>query len=782
MKPVMAAMTLKGAAMSRSLTIAFALFLTLMGAQSAQSQERNESVRVATYNAFLLSPFFKCFNPNFADCLVQINGETEKWANHLADQILADTGRFDIIVINEAWDEDAKSILVRRLRNQYPNFVRKLDADLIQFRGQSLKDILLGQPQAVVDAIFGGAPVGKINGEDSGLMLFANRRFEFMPFPNNSFKWGSGSGQTLEASTKNVAFSLFESCASADCFSAKGAGLVRLRQIDTRRIYNIVFTHLQADYPEDNDFNEAERTSQLEQIQKLIETTLDPLGQREQSLERLIMLGDLNIAPLTTGLAEWKKRFDTSGSFYTKPIYDAWSRTTSPQDKGITNDNDQDRLDYILAFPKPYVSGGLEGPVCVQHMTIPTDFRDLESDHFMVHADLNVGFDHCHPQIAREVDLSLSGAGGQPPLETVLLDTENGQNFTRIVRPGTMQWFHVKKEAAGTYSIGLNDPNLKIDIYAPEDLTTPISKYNKVTQTVVVRERRFFTETFILPSEFYIRIAGKTRQTTGDYQLWIKRHTCSSKAEACILQPGQAQSATLTKSGNPLGQQNEAWFMFDVTGTSDVGKDQEITLEASGLPDPGNFAATLEDFVNTNGMNAPAALEEGDRRVFASAMGDGSTGYLKIAQGAPTPNNVPVKARLDTSLRLLNIVNLICIDETNPEFGSDDIFTKFTVDGVTFRAPSSGEIEFDCDEPRDEKSWVSAVGKPTLTFIDSVGMRVLELDDTSANDPSRFKLFPALGPDEMVHDGRADPLRWSFEDGQYRFTYEVRKRENAPVK
>lgn len=105
-------------------------------------QPRNESIRVATYNAFLLSPFFKCFNPNFADCLLQINGETEKWANHLADTILANTDRFDIIAINEAWDEDAKSILVRRLRSAYPNFVRKIDADLIQTRGPDLRPSL----------------------------------------------------------------------------------------------------------------------------------------------------------------------------------------------------------------------------------------------------------------------------------------------------------------------------------------------------------------------------------------------------------------------------------------------------------------------------------------------------------------------------------------------------------------------------------------------------------------------------------------------------------------
>ena len=760
------------------------LFLSLFtGAdRAAIAQERNESVRVATFNAFLLSPFFKCFNPNFADCLVQINGETEKWANHLADQILADPARFDIIAINEAWDEDAKSILVRRLRPVFPNFVRKIDADLIQIRGQSLEDILTGQPQAVADAIFGGAPAGKINGEDSGLMLFANRNFRFMPLPDATFKWGAGSTETLEASTKQVAFTLFENCASPDCFSAKGAGLARLQHLPSGRIYNVVFTHMQADYPESNEFYANKRRSQFSQIRKLIETTLAPLDQREKNLERLIMMGDLNIAALTTGQAEWADTFNTAGSFYTRPVYDAWAKTTSPQYPGITNDNDKDRLDYILSFPEPYRSGGREGPLCVQHMTIPTDFQDLESDHFMVHADLNEGFFHCHPQIAYEVDLQQGSNPNQPPQESAFIDLENGTDVTRINQPGMMQWFHVKKGEAGTYSIGVTDPNARMDIYAPEDLTTPISKYNKTTQAINFGERRLLIDTFVLPREFYIRMSGKTRGFSGDYALWIKRHTCSSKQEACILQPGQTQSATLTKAGNLFGMQNEAWFAFDVTGTSDSGLDQKITLMADKLPDPGNFKAAIEDFTNTNGMNPPDVFEDGGRRTFASQMGDGSGGYLVISQAAPTAVNVVVEAQMDTSLRLLDIVNLICIDETNPEFGSDDIYTEFMVDGITTRAPASGEVEFDCDEPRDEKNWVGAVGKPTITFVDKVGVKVLEDDDTSPNDPSRLQLLPTLGANEMAWDGRQQPLWWKFEDGEYRFTFVLRKRANAPVK
>ena len=576
----------------------------------AAAQDRDESVRVATYNAFLLSPFFKCFNPNAIDCLLQIEGETEEWADHLVDTILADPDRFDIIAINEAWDEDAKSILVRRLRPFYPNFVRKIDADLIQMRGPKLQEILQGQAPDIVDLLFPGIPIEKINGEDSGLMLFANRKFTFLPLPNPGEKWGTEPDQLLEATTPEVAFTLFDQCAVPDCFSAKGAALVRLRHLPSGRVYNVVFSHTQADYPEDSEFHAAERGAQFAQIQKLIEKTLDPLADREQR-ERVLLMGDLNVSVLTTGTAEWTQLFDTPASFFTKPLYDAWARTTSPQDRGVTNGHEKERLDYVAAFPRPYISGGLEGPMCVQHMTIPTDFQDLESDHYMVHADLNLGFFHCHPQIAYEVILAKPQIPNSAPTESVTVDETDGVDVTRIAYPGAIQWFHVKVGQPGTWTLVRNNGQVELDVYRPEDLTTPISRYNKVTGTFSTGDFTLYADQYVLPGEFYVRAKGTTRPYTGDYWLAFKRHTCSSQAEACILQPGERQQAVLTKAGDPIGLQNQAWFRFAVTGTSDTGIDQTITLTADGLTDPNNHKATLQSFTNTNGMSPPVTQAAG---------------------------------------------------------------------------------------------------------------------------------------------------------------------------
>ena len=138
------------------------------------------------------------------------------------------------------------------------------------------------------------------------------------------------------------------------------------------------------------------REGQFAQVEKLIETTLSPLSDSERRQERVLMMGDLNVPLFHQPAGEWSGRFATPGTYWTDNFYDAWANTNSPvtnspADRGISNHIDTERYDYILATPELYESGGIEGPICVQHMTIPKDFVDLESDHNMVTADLNIG-------------------------------------------------------------------------------------------------------------------------------------------------------------------------------------------------------------------------------------------------------------------------------------------------------------------------------------------------------------------------------------------------------
>ncbi len=773
--------------------IAVVVVLAILGlsiASPGRAQE-GESVRVATFNAYLLSPIFRCPNANFLDCLGQTQLETGLWANAVVEAILKDTSRFDIIAINEAWDPVAKDILVDRLRDDYPNIVREIDADLVQVRAAALLEIANKIGPDVVSAIY-GVPIVKVNGEDSGLMLFANDKFEVIPLPDPLYQWGDDPGEELDATAGDVAFTLFDKCGGFDCMSAKGAAMIRLRHKPSGRIYNVAWTHMQADNFAKDELYPVQRRAQFDQIQDLIKATLAPLSESEVRQQRILLMGDLNVPMLHMPVpsppqSEWDSLFNDGNSYFTYPLYEAWSQTTSKADFGLTNYVDGERFDYILASPERYATGGIEGPICVQHMTVPVDFVALPSDHNMVHADLNRGFYHCHPQIAYEVKLQKFESGGRP-VEQQVINLEDGDDVTQIIAPGTMQWFHVLKEA-GTYSIGTyadtaDSEAVAFEVYLPTDLTTPVSRYYGDRRRILFNEREFKTETFVLPNEFYIRTHAYGVNYTGNYELLVRRHNCASKEEACPLQPGHIQSATLTKANSLFGKQNEAWFEFDVVGTSSAGVDQTITLTARNLQEGGNFTAEIEDLDDTSGGAAPPPLVSGTTHRFVSPMGPGSTGFLVIRQAQATAENIVVSAQMDTNIRFVEFQALACEDETNPEFGSDEIFTDVTIDGAISRFPAAGEIEYDCDDNIDSENWSGVFGLAAISFVDSVGVRLIEGDDATPNDSSRFQPLPPLGPNETVREAltKEKAMRWQFEGGKYYLTYVLRMRRNEPVK
>jgi hypothetical protein len=544
-------------------------------------------------------------------------------------------------------------------------------------------------------------------------------------------------------------------------------------------VFNVVFTHLQADYPEDDEFHRTIRGRQFRDMRRMIERTLAPLGDLPTVLarERLLVMGDLNVAPLTTGRQEWRGLFDKPGQFWTDRVYDAWARTTSPDDRGVTHEIDEERLDYILsAGPVPGRRGNsamLERQgFCVQHMTTPVDFRALESDHFMVHADTNRLAPFCSPSLAYRVNLAESGFLDMPP--------GGGPDRTTIQHPGGMQWFVVDAPGAGTYTIShFPQSDVRVTVYAADDLTRPVSRFNKTTQTVPLGRGTLAADKYVLPPKFYVRVTGANRTFSGDYTLRIHKHRCATKEEACLLQPGQAQTARLsgTDPGQSVGgPQNEAWFRFVVTGEADSGQFQTINVRGSGLPSTPFHIASIEDWASAGG--GPLTITPGSPFTATGDAGDGASGYLVMKQGQPGPQAITVTGLYDTDLRELIVGQLVCRDETNPETGSDEIYSRFAIDGTQRRVPSAGYMEFDCDEPQDSKTWGPQLGQPSIAFVDSLRVKVLEEDDVSADDDSRWREVEPLASGDTARDGW---LEWHFDDGHYRMRYELRRRPNQPV-
>lgn len=730
-----------------------------------------QSLRIATFNAALLSPPFRCANAIAIDCLVQSEGISEAWAEDLANRILADEANLDVILLNEVWDEDARKILVDRLSPSYPTQVRRI-------------------AKQVVDLDLSGiaAPIRpRIFGEDSGLMLFAKPEYNVLPLPNPALKW-TGDDTTvlldaLDASTPEVAYLYYRNCKSEDCLASKGVALVRLRHRRGGLIHNIAFTHMQADPTGEPEKHAGIRQGQFDEIRSFLLTNFPDMPTRVLSGESFFLLGDLNV-PFLNASGEWAGLFaNTTGSFFSSALVEAWMTASSPVDRTPTNLVEFERLDHILYGPAPPLGAQTPASVavegrrpCVQHVTVPRSFVRHASDHSMVHADINLGDWYCRPREAL-------GVNTDAPNDIVASPPGAGDT-TRLRNPGAVQWFFVSDRDVATYSIGTDKPKrVSVEIYLPSNMSEPVSRYNKTAGKGLAprgyHDGQFSTDIWPIEGPFFIKVRGKGRFTTANYNLAVRKHRCDTRQAACYLQPEKPHPARLSPDGE-LNPQHEAWFRFDVTGAPTSGGLQQVEL-AAALADGAAVSGELVDYFDASGAPALATTIDSTEPVrrWKGAAGTGASGYVRIRQGRPGPAPRTVTARLDPSIRFLNIFELVCEDETNPELGSDDIYSILTIDGVQRWAPAVGQREFDCDEPRDQHDWGAEVGLGTIAFADKVQIRLYEQDSPTSDDllVTRELLAPAAG--QMV---RANgPAEWKFHGGHYRLHYETRRRENVPV-
>lgn len=321
------------------------------------------------------------------------NLDYEQRAHKIADSVLrADA---DVVVLNEVFSDEIRSILVDRLETEYPNYVSSLKSDaLVEEYLGPLPNIDKLLPDGV--SIYAAPPIG------SGLMLFSR-----VPF----LKLEAGYDETCgdvdckargindgnELADNHVGFMRFEECSGMDCMASKGVGIVKL---DTPIPSHVVFTHLQADGGEDDV-----RQSQLATIADLMFTSAGQFGIEELPL---FLAGDFNIKG---GTAEWSNRFDPAqvqgDPFFAcgngqpcemqtgRLMTDIWGFGTSPEDPGKTSQSGT-RLDYIF-------HGRPSDPQCMQHATLPWDAMEdgvrWYSDHRAVVGEFATSAKRCSPNL-----------------------------------------------------------------------------------------------------------------------------------------------------------------------------------------------------------------------------------------------------------------------------------------------------------------------------------------------------------------------------------------------
>ncbi len=736
------------------------------------SAQPSESLRLGFYNTFLRSPMMYCLQSweNLPDCLVQYDEVPEDNAEQAAQELIS-LG-LDVIALGEVFDESARDILSLRMATAgYVHQVRKLDDALVVI------EIGGDAPEGPFPMIELEDPI-KFNLEDSGLMLFS--RFPFVPLPNDDYQ---ANGDYLEATTDEVAFVRFSATADYDMLSAKGAGLVRVQNPSSGEIYTVVFSHMQADYAPDYYFDV--RAEQFEDIRRMI---INTLGTDDLSQNSVFFLGDFNVKGEgamingyghngSTGIPtdDWIDRFGSG--FFFEQLVDSWASQTSRDDLGLTHPSSGQRLDYIAAS-----RGRLQEGFCIQHLTRK---QVANSDHWLVAADYNWDARFCDPR----------SAWIQPPLDQFLNGQFiPGQDVTAITNPGGAQWFRIDLPTDNTtVSVGfapgdeydVTGNGVIAELYDPTDLSVPVAQYDELTvdlQAVGLDVPRGTTgKTYIVPERFFIKVYSPNRQWTGDYSLLIHEHTCTTPEDACALLPAQPRRYEEFQANVLVGQHDQAWFRLNVE-SADSGDAQHLNLFLRDyIKDV--FELDVRDVSNpTQTVPGYSEISHGHGKILWEAhVAQGSPVFLVVKRTDPTWGDV-INVGWETNLTVLHGANgppgslqlrLFCLDETNPELGSDEIRLKMSVDGGPLTKVFARDYE--CNDGDVSYSVENAVG--TVRFLESVSFQVVEDDDTSSDDTSPIWSVATLDPGQS--ETANAHLEWEFSGGHYRLEFNLGRTLNG---
>lgn len=741
-----------------------------------------ESLRVATYNVQMLPS-----NRSAAT--------SEATAARIADRIKA--AGYDVIALNEAFDEDIRDVFIEELKGSFPHRVHFL----------------------------GG---GTVPNEDSGLMLFS--RLPFLLLPDSTFSATNGTCRATKCT--KVAFREFQACGGDDCFAEKGVGLVRLGNPQTNSVLNVAFTHMQASYApasypdelEDPDQAIGEvldRAAQVRDIKGLLKTTL---GGKRLKGEPVVIMGDTNIDgdlanPDLGGhpnynrrnIHEWTERMsDTEANSKFLPFVDGWAFDNAPKwtsgnlDRGITNvsawgaEADGARLDYVLL-------NGEQSRRCMQHMTLSHNLRhdapltetgfgpegigmggrtDL-SDHIGVNADINLTSSRCSPVEAQ---------ASNPPEGQISTFTGN------LRHPGEIEWFRIA--LPGTYSIELSGaPGTDYRIYEATDMSTPAPNYKEETTSTTVDGVPITGKQFrITKAPFFIRVWNRDRAKTGPFTLKVLRHDCSTKETACALAPGERRDVELP-ADPPLNSADEKWFEFyteDVPGTGA----QALRAIVSGLEPAGSpyFEAELiragspDSSVGTDDATASDPDAPGTEMLEIGAEErDAQKYYLVVRRVPESPPPYPTAARRyqvrwETDLTILfgagvsggtNSWHIRCLEENDGAIddGDDEVYLRNVSTEDTVLLNSTEFVgNFDAGNQRGLEPFV-----PTpIVFRDNVLIQGFEDDGGAAGDDDRMiARIPALRPEtqgpvaQSIDFTPQDGISGDPGDGNYRIYYNL---------
>lgn len=725
---------------------------------AATTASHGDSLRIGTYNVQFL-PWIANTQPS--------NDNLDR-SRRISDRILA--SGYDIIALNEVFSTEARETFVKELAPSYPHYIAEI--------------------------------TNRSPGQDSGLMLFS--KFPFLPLPSPHYRPRPGTFEAVSAGVRwlDFAFIEFNDSADLDSLAAKGVALVRVKTPHSGRALSIVFTHMQASYPDEEvvalcrdpvfypnttaDRRPGAKASwfehldirrrQLEDVHRIIVENNPPKMRRN---EDVIFLGDLNIDgdqadpdDSTAGFCrpnrhEWETHFNSRGEFFTDTLKDAWTTEHPRADRGLTNyyhwvmkPEDKPcatfepetgaRLDYIL---RNRVGEGAQRLV-VQHMTRAFNLRDGNpmteqglgiggindlSDHIGLNADLNRWSRYCNPVEAY----------ANPPLNTPIPGT--------LVHQGSMQWYRF--DQAGTYAfrvgrISATTPQAEFRVYEADELSVPMRTYFDETirfevsvpdkPPIIVEAKKFH----ITQPPFFVRVFDPDRTRRGPYTLIAHRATCTSKEEACVLEAGAPAVAHVLPL-TPPNVDDTTWFEFHLERATG-GSPQTLRFLVE------NFAANdfemelrAEDGATVLAHATATLAPSGGRRLLLEGTSlDSGPGkrYLVVKRNNLAATGFSVS--WDTNLTVFHGVqagvpgssklNVFCIEETDT-IGLDELYLSVIADGTTV-VTERPLGEFDDGRQQSLEGVI-----PVIRYVNSLTLRFRDEDDTfNGTDDIMTTVIPTL--------------------------------------
>jgi len=539
-------------------------------------------------------------------------------ADAIADRILATDQ--EVVVLNEVFNPDVRERLTERLAvtGPYVNYISRLRGHPV-VEGLTLSDLVQDEVPWLPDLPefldYEAVP------GDSGLMIFSKLPFQKLTgsaVPDDTAcaeevcevrGWNNGA----PIAPGDFAFEVYEACEDPDCWASKGVGLVK---VGTPRISTYVaFTHMQADYPDEGLLLPDVREKQFQAIR---DTIIGSIDARDIADAFVVLAGDLNVVGSEQSSAqdpetqEWHDVFDpgsvnpnaATGFFAcgngvqvgpsvqacrfgvngSSMLSDPRGFRHSETDPGITNDEDDARLDYLAHSPAG-------GRMCPQHIHIAWDLlaevdggKAWLSDHLPLRGDFAVSGTACSPsddpqlfnpaQNARMLQFGATNCAPSGPNPPCHQDEIVAPPTALIAMGGNMQWFVI--DQPGSYSIRTTPSaaNAEVDflVYHHTDLSRPLQPFDP--------EETEWGLPFALPDPpYYIRTFAvdgtgqpDRNATNREYTLTVHQHLCRDPQDACFLAPGFALTApseyVWPTTVDVLSEVRDTYWKFKTSGVA----------------------------------------------------------------------------------------------------------------------------------------------------------------------------------------------------------------------